>query len=141
MNHFRQQGATLIVSLVMLLVVTLVGMSGLYDITVQNKQVRSIEESRLFYNEANTLFGQAMNKLLIDPGAEDVFSSSLSGTANTMVYSDDERCFGTGNDLTQPYSCRFLQTSVGFADGDKPDLDGPHGSYTLHYQFRTFTNE
>lgn len=144
LKNQKQKGATLIIALVMLLVVTMVGLSGLYSMTVQNKQIRALEESRLFYSEANILFGQALDELNSTPDAQDVFSATLQDTANVMSYQDNGICYGPGSDFRQLFRCRSVQATVGFPDPQNPtniDAGSPTRSYTMHYQYRVFDTE
>ena len=140
----KQKGATLIIALVMLLVVTMIGLSGLYSMTVQNKQIRALEEARLFYSEANILFGQALDKLNSTPDAQETFSATLPDTANAMSYQDNDICYGPGSDFRQLFRCRSVQSTVGFPDpqdSTQIEASSPTRSYTMHYQYRVFDTE
>ncbi|WP_281645135.1 hypothetical protein [Parendozoicomonas sp. Alg238-R29] len=143
-QRHSQNGATLIIALVMLLVVTMVGLSGLYNITLQNKQVRTIEENRTFYSASNAIFQQALVALNAAPGSEQHITSPFPGTASETSYRGHGNCNGTGNNLEQLYRCKSVQTTIGFpatGDANQPDPDGPNRSYTLHYQYRNFGTE
>ncbi len=137
------RGTALLISLAILLVITITGLSSFYNITLQNKLVRMVQDQRLFHSEAHNLFTQIFQQIAKDPSSEATqFKTILDSTFYEIQYTTEGRCIGPGNDLSQPYLCRSVQVTVALKNEDgSMNEKHPQQSFTMQYQYRDFSSD
>ena len=107
MNKSKQHGATLIVALVLLVIVTLFGIAGMRGTTLEMKMVASARDRAMAFEAAESTLRRVEDDLIADPptAAEiKAYGSDCAASEETKGY-----CFAGDFELDNPYeTCKIF---------------------------------
>ena len=138
-----QNGAILMVSLVMLLVVSMIGIGSVYNSKLGLAQMNTMRDSRELFAGGNNLINRGLKSLMGSSIIDDepaLTPSSGSPVAGTLAYEDLGKCLRRNNSFEFTFRCKAMRAEVGFdAKGDGLiDEGSPRREISLMYQYIEF---
>ncbi len=120
LNYRQQQGAVLVVSLIMLLIITLFGITGMQSTVLEEKMAGNMRNKSIAFQAAES----ALRNGEMDIDASDVSSLSFlaactgglcipPASSSTPAWEDDNLVDWTGTTQTITYGDRLSATSIG----------------------------
>ncbi|MTI14991.1 hypothetical protein [Sansalvadorimonas verongulae] len=138
-----QNGAILMISLVMLLVVSMIGIGGVYNSKLGLAQMNTMRDSRELFAGGNNLINRGLKSLMASATIDDepaLTPSDNSHVSGHLTYEDLGKCLGRNNSFEFTFRCKAMSAEVGFdTEGHgKIDDDSPRREVSLMYQYIEF---